>query len=194
MDDCPNIGKLVGTRENERVLSVIHRHWFDIGAHLAGAALLAFTLVIGTLVLPFVFPTFGDSQHAALVYFIETLFLLLLWLYAFLVWIDVWFDVWIITSERVINIEQKGLFARETSELALSKVQDVTSDVEGIVKSVLNYGDVFVQTAAEEERFHFRNVPDPVAIKDLVMKLSQGAHRDDLDEAVGLLKEHEREK
>jgi ribosomal protein S28E/S33 len=37
----------------------------------------------------------------------------------------------------------------------------------------LNYGDVFVQTAAEKERFIFRKVPNPNKIKDLLMKLEK---------------------
>jgi uncharacterized membrane protein YdbT with pleckstrin-like domain len=195
MEDTSCLEKLVGgARENERVLMTIHRHWFDLLSHLFMAFVLAGVLFAGFLILPSVFPALAVGEGESLFFFLETLFLLFVWIFLFLIWIDVWFDTWIITSERIINIEQKGFFSRETSELSLSKVQDVTSEVDGVIRSILNYGDVFVQTAGEEERFHFRSVPDPVGIKSFIMKLSQGAHRDDIDEAVGLLKEHRREK
>ncbi len=195
MEDTSCFEKLVGcVRENERVVMTIHRHWFDLLAHLFAAITLAGALFAGFLVLPSVFPSLTIGEGALLFSFIETLMLLFCWLFLFLIWIDVWFDSWIITNERIVNIEQKGLFSRQISELSFSKVQDVTSEVDGILRSVLNYGDVFVQSAGKEERFHFRSVPDPVGIKSLIMKLSESAHRDDIDEAVALLKENEREK
>ncbi len=195
MEETSCLEKLVGgARENEKVLLTLHRHWFDLLSHLFMAFVLVFALFAGFFVLPFMLPTLIAGQNETIFLFIETLMLIFCWLYAILTWIDVWFDTWIITSERIVNIEQKGLFAREISELSFSKVQDVTSEVDGIVRSVLNYGDVFVQTAAEQERFRFRNVPDPVNIKSLIMKLSQNAHRDDIDEAVELLKENKRGK
>jgi uncharacterized membrane protein YdbT with pleckstrin-like domain len=79
-----------------------------------------------------------------------------------------------------VNIEQKGLFVRHISELNFSRIQDVTAEVEGILPTVLNYGDVLVQTAGEESRFIFRQVADPYQVKDMVMKLSKGALDDDL--------------
>ena len=107
--------------------------------------------------------------------FLLNTFLLFIWLYAFLVWVDYYFDVWIITSQRIVNIEQKGLFNREVSELQFSRIQDVTSVVDGFIPTILNFGDVYVQTAAEEERFVFRQIPDPYTIKDMVMQLSRSS-------------------
>ncbi len=50
----------------------------------------------------------------------------------------------------------------------------------GLIPTILNFGDVYVQTAAEEERFIFRQVADPFAVKDAVMTLSRQATRDDM--------------
>jgi hypothetical protein len=82
-------------------------------------------------------------------------------------------DVWIVTDQRIINIEQKGLFSRVVSELELENIQDITSDVRGVIATFLNYGDLFVQTAAEKERFIFRNIPDPYKVKDMIMNLQE---------------------
>jgi len=59
------------------------------------------------------------------------------------------------------------------SELEHLRVQDVTTDVKGFFPTLLNYGDVFIQTAGERDRFDFECVPDPYAIKDLVMKMQK---------------------
>jgi hypothetical protein len=47
----------------------------------------------------------------------------------------------------------------------------VTSEVKGALPTVFRYGDVFVQTAAEKERFDFREVPEPDAVRDMIIKL-----------------------
>ncbi len=109
-------------------------------------------------------------SNLTIILFLQNTFLLLIWMYAFLVWIDYYFDVWIITNERIINIEQKGLFVRSVSELKFSRIQDVTSEVHGMIPTILNFGDVKIQTASDEDFFLFRQVPDPYHVKDVVME------------------------
>lgn len=176
-----------GQRENEEVLHIIHRHWFNILSHLFVVLIFSFLLVAGLLALPLLFPETRDAGSARFFLFVANTFFILIWLYGFLVWIDYYFDVWIITNERIVNIEQKGLFARHVSELNLSRVQDVTATVEGIIPTVLNYGDVHIQTAGEENRFIFRQVPDPYRIKDTIMRLSKSAADDTLRQMASAL-------
>ncbi len=159
-----------GQRENEIILSVIHRHWFDIATHFILIVLFAGLLAAGFFALPSFTTQSGVFNHRVVILFIQNTFLLLLWMYAFLIWIDYYFDVWIITNERVINIEQKGLFVRSVSELKFSRIQDVTSEVRGMIPTILNFGDVRVQTASEEDVFLFRQVPDPYHVKDVIME------------------------
>ncbi|MEP7162226.1 MAG: PH domain-containing protein [Candidatus Moraniibacteriota bacterium] len=159
-----------GQRETEVILEIIHRHWFNIAVHFIIVLLFALSVFGSLFLLPFLFPELNTQGNALFFLFMQNTLLLFLWIYAFLIWIDYYFDVWIITNERVINIEQKGLFVREVSELKFSRIQDVTSEVEGLIPTVLNFGDVSVQTAAEEERFLFRQVPDPYRIKDVLME------------------------
>lgn len=159
-----------GQRESEVVLRVVHRHWFDIVTHFI-VVILFLAIVFGSLsILPLLNISTDTAGMDRLVLFIQNTLLLLLWLYAFLVWIDYFFDVWIITNERVINIEQKGLFVRSVSELKFSRIQDVTTEVSGLIPTVLNFGDVKVQTASEEDFFLFRRVPDPYHVKDVIME------------------------
>jgi hypothetical protein len=78
-----------------------------------------------------------------------------------------------VTDRRIVNIEQKGFFSRVVSELELENIQDITTDVRGIIPTFLNYGNLHVQTAAEQERFIFRNIPDPYDVKDIIMNLQK---------------------
>lgn len=169
-----------GQHENEQVLRVIHRHWFNICIHLTFVFIFAFIVITSLSILPTLFPDIINANSSKLFLFTQNTLFLFLWLYGFLVWIDYYFDVWIVTNERIVNIEQKGLFNRHISELRFSRVQDVTSSVDGLIPTMLNFGDVYVQTASEEDHFIFRQVGDPFAVKDEVMRLSREATRDDM--------------
>ncbi|MBP9727951.1 MAG: PH domain-containing protein [Candidatus Moranbacteria bacterium] len=171
-----------GQHENEQVLRVIHRHWFGICLHLTLVLVFAFIIITSLSVLPALFPDIVTTHSSKLFLFTQNTLFLFLWLYGFLVWIDYYFDVWIVTNERIVNIEQKGLFNRHISELRFSRVQDVTSSVDGLVPTMLNFGDVYVQTASEEDHFVFRQVGDPFAVKDEVMRLARQASRDDMQD------------
>ncbi len=173
-----------GQHENEQVLQVIHRHWFNICVHLGIVLVLSFLMLGSISSLSLIFPEVASASNLPFFLFVQNTLILSLWLYGFLVWIDYYFDVWIITNERIVNIEQRGLFNRSISELQFSRVQDVTASVDGIVPTMMNFGNVSVQTAAEEERFVFRQVADPFAVKDRVMTLSRQASREDMRAAI----------
>jgi hypothetical protein len=192
MVSMKRLAELAGIRENERVIRVIHRHWFDLASHLFGVAALSVALFLGLFLFPILFPDAFSGEGARIAFFIESTFFLLLFVYAFLVWIDIWFDSWIITNERIVNMEQKGLFVRHVSQGSFSKVQDATSETEGIFQSVLNYGEVYVQSAGETPRFVFRNIPDPIGTKALIMRLAQDARADDLEDAAEILDDMQR--
>ncbi|MFZ1720029.1 MAG: PH domain-containing protein [Candidatus Moraniibacteriota bacterium] len=153
----------------EKVLKVSHRHWFDILMHFASIIALMGMVFLSFVALPAFFPDLLASEYGRFFLFIENTIVLLSWIYFFLIWIDVWFDTWIITDDRIINIEQSGLFSREVSELKLARVQDVSVEVHGFFQTFLNYGDVHIQSAGEEERFQFRSVPDPYGVKNIIM-------------------------
>lgn len=166
-----------GKHEQEQVIAVYHRHWFDIFSHLFLSVFLSAILLGGFIVLPGLYPGIVGSPNASFFFFLQNSFFLFLWVSLFLIWIDVYFDVWIITDERIVNIEQKDLFTRRVSELRFHTIQDVTSEVNGVLPSILDYGDVLVQTAGENPRFIFHNIPNPVGVKDLIMKLAERDRR-----------------
>jgi len=162
-----------GQKPDEKVLLILHRHWFDI---LSQFILIFFLILIffGSFGLYFVSFNFSNNpNYRNLLLFGQNSFFLFIWLAFFVIWIDYYFDVWIVTNRRIVNIEQNGLFNRKTSELELEKIQDVTTDVKGIIPTFFNYGDIQVQTAGEQEKFLFHNIANPYQVKDLIMNLQK---------------------
>jgi uncharacterized membrane protein YdbT with pleckstrin-like domain len=168
-----------GQHDDETITLVIRRHWFNILQQLLLIFLMVAFLFGSLIYLPIIFPVLSTTSAQSLFMFLENSFALIIWMIFFLIWIDYYFDVWIITTRRIVNINQKGLFVRTVSELEFNKIQDVTTEVKGVIGTFLNFGDVFIQTAGEKERFVFRQVPDPYAIKDLIMNLEEQEEKAD---------------
>jgi uncharacterized membrane protein YdbT with pleckstrin-like domain len=89
----------------------------------------------------------------------------------FVGWLDYYLDAAIITNERIVDIDQNGLFNRTVSELHFSKIQDATGMCQGILQNVLDFGDVHVQTAGAAREFNIDKVPRPYKIAKLIIPL-----------------------
>lgn len=100
-----------------------------------------------------------------------SVYYLFIWIFFVFSFIDYYLDVWIITSERIIDIEQRGFFSRVVSEHNLLKIQDVTSEVHGFFPTIMQYGTCYVQTAGTVQRFNFNEVPHPEQIRNLIIGL-----------------------
>jgi uncharacterized membrane protein YdbT with pleckstrin-like domain len=87
----------------------------------------------------------------------------------FAVWTDYYLDIWIVTNRKLVSIDQIGLFNREISTLRMERIQDVTFSINGIVATLLNFGDIHVQTAAEEREFVMRGIAHPDRVKRLIL-------------------------
>lgn len=131
-------------------------------------------------VLPYVFyllvnenyPNFLQGKNAYPILVLgASAYYLSIWLFFFSEFAVYFLDMWIVTNDRLLNINQTGLFNRTVSELDLFKVQDVTSEVNGMVATFFNYGNVYIQTAGEKERFVFIKVPRPHQIRQRIIDL-----------------------
>lgn len=164
-------------RPGEEVIMLLRRHWSIIVRH--------FLLLIAEFFLPliivFVFLNFTDfvfeqeNPLTIIIILVASAYYLYIWLFFFHHWIDYYLDVWVVTNQRILNIEQEGLFSRTIAELNMERVQDVTSEVKGKVATVLDFGDVHIQTAGEEKRFIFEEISKPREVASRIMALHQEA-------------------
>ena len=166
-------------QEQEEIIKIIHRHWFNIFVQFIPIIAMVILLFGAFAFLP---SFFQGNNSGSLLLFLESTFALFIWLYGFFIWIDYYFDIWIITSERIINVEQRGLFIRSMSEVKYSRIQDVTAEEKGVIPTMMDYGDVFVQTAGEKERFVFRKVPNPYGLKDMIMNMQKEQVKEESNE------------
>jgi len=168
-----------GQHDDEQVVLFLRRHWFIFFIHLLSVLGAIFGLV--SLYFFFILTSgdFSQTEYYNLLLFGESLGTLFIWNLFFILWLDFYLDAWIVTNERIINIDQKGFFNREISELKLTKIQDVTSEIIGVVPTLLNYGNIYVQTAGEKERFDFYQIPNPNEVKNAIVQLQEKERREE---------------
>jgi uncharacterized membrane protein YdbT with pleckstrin-like domain len=82
--------------------------------------------------------------------------------YKFIYW---YFNVYLLTNERVVDFDFKGIVDQKTSYAYLRQVQDVSPSVVGFFGTFFHFGNVFIETAGEKPEFDFMSVarPDDVA-------------------------------
>lgn len=166
LDHLPN------QRSDEHVILFLRRHWFALLSIVSAFVLLiSVPLAVVWYFLEIVNAWLAHPVIGPLLVILGSIYFLSIWLFAFLEFTDYYLDTWIITNERIINIEQEGLFNRTASELDLAAVQDTTAEIRGIFQTLFTYGQVYVQTAGEKGRFHFKNIDNPEHVKELVTRL-----------------------
>jgi len=178
------IGKksIIDRRAGEEVIIHLRRHWFVV---FKVAVLYLFLFLLPLLIyayLYFVIPELlGSEMIVAVLAILLFSYYLCLLVLGFTVWTDNYLDVWTVTNRRVISREQKGLFHRVTSELELWRIQDITHEEKGFWRTVLNYGDVYIQTAGETGRFVFDDVPRPQQVARIIEKINEDSKKNKID-------------
>lgn len=81
------------------------------------------------------------------------------------------FNVYIVTDERIVDVDFLNLIYREITETKIDKIQDITHNIGGVVRTVFNYGDVLIQTAGTAQNIEFEAVPEPAEVTRIIQEL-----------------------
>lgn len=163
--DDPNqrVGReLTVTQEGEVTICHIKRH--PIGIIMIYVGL---TVVLTVLAVIFfgIGPSLasggaGDSiQQIGAVFMLFLGFILVV--YALIATKVYWGNSWVVTSDSITQIEQKSIFGRESSQLALGNIENVSAEQHGILTHIFNYGVIRAETAGHHEKFFLAYCPNP---------------------------------
>jgi uncharacterized membrane protein YdbT with pleckstrin-like domain len=149
----------------EKIILEVRKHWFVFLGKIISFILAVFVPMI-VLMLSLIFTPENIKniihQYLSLIFFIYSLWLLFSWIILFIQWTNYYLDVWYVTEKRIIDVEQKGVFHREISNLRFDRIQDISIEVKGFIGTILNFGDIQVQTAAEDSsEFNMKNARNP---------------------------------
>jgi hypothetical protein len=162
-------------RPGEQVVAVVRRHWFILFRDIFALGVL-FLLPFFVLPLVIGIATSGGALgfSAGVGVFFTSLWALIMWNLLFARWTDYYFDVWILTSQRIIDINQQGLFHRDIATLFdLNHIEDVKTVTYGIIGNLLGFGKLQVQTAAHRDEFEMDGIANPVQFERIIRETQQ---------------------
>ena len=154
---------------NEKVLRRINFHWI----YLAGVATMAGVMGgIGVLaalayaMFPSTLPPFvpGWAVTILVVAFLiigALIFVVGIWVYNR--------NYVLVTDHHLIHVEQHGLFHSQVDQVSLGRIQDVSGKRPGLLPTMLDFGQVTIQSAGEARQFIFNPVPDPQGLADYIL-------------------------
>ena len=102
-----------------------------------------------------------------------SLYLLVVLLLGFNHFFNWFFDIWVVTNERIIDVDQEGVFSKKIGELELHKVQDVLAESHGILATMFGYGRIKVETAGSHTEFAFDGIPKPYNVAKHILELAK---------------------
>lgn len=159
----PKVGiKELILNEGESVVKIFRQSKF----------VLSFNLLIPILFIlaPFflLFLLFSYGKWGVYVFaFTLTLGLLLL-IRQFVVWK---FKTLIVTTDRIIDIDQKGLFKRTVSNILLSKIDDVFYKINGPIQVLAKIGNLYITMAENKGGLELKNISRPQRAQQLILQL-----------------------
>ncbi len=153
--------------DDEDVLYVFRRHPVVMrkGLIISLSSWLIGPLII--LALTYIMPNNPPSLTAYFLSMFASIFfgslLILPW------WIGWYFSVFILTTQRFVQITQKGLFHTSFADISLPHIQQVNYEIAGLQETLLGFGTIVMQTYIGELVIH--DVPHPAKIQRKIVQI-----------------------
>ena len=143
-------------KPNEEIKLVLRRHWI-MYVYLA---LWTSIPVLTTILLLAVWKPIALLTGANILGLLLVIFWQFSLLFLYVKWVNYELDLFIITTNRVIGIDQISFLNRTVSECSLAEVQEVNAQTSGILANIFGFGAVYISTASKQSHFIVTITPD----------------------------------
>lgn len=158
----------------ERQVLLCRRHWIALYPQLLLDLLLALVPIALAL---WAANRSGNDQARQLATVASAVWALALGVRAYFHWYRYHNDVWLVTDQRLIDSVRRHWFHRQISSADLVDIEDVSMVRSGLLQTALDFGDLSVQTASEQQRFVLAKIPDPANVLTILDKARDDARR-----------------
>ena len=149
-------------RQNEKLVATVRQHWLAISSAVSVLVGVAILLVVAMLYFRSIF--FGYGWEISIFILLATTAYLF---YKIFIWRR---NELIITSERIINNEQRGIFSRTVTELLYHDITDVSYSQSGITEATYNFGTIKIRLPSNTEVV-VEKIPKPGEVIELINKI-----------------------
>ena len=149
----------------EKIILLLRAHIVTLIPRIFVTFFLIFLPILVGPLLQFLRVDIGNFLEPRQVFLIAVFWYLFVFGYSFFKFIKWYFNVYILTNERIVDIDFKGVLHKETAYAKLNQIQDVSPKIIGFFGTFFHFGNIYIQTAAERAEFEFNQVarPDTVA-------------------------------
>jgi hypothetical protein len=159
--------------EDEEIVLLVRRDLITNVPWILAAVLLAVIPPLIFALSSFFTPFF---QLSILTQLILTIFYYLIVAGFVIVEFAIWyFNIGLVTNRRIIDFDVTGILSKHLSETRLNIIEDVSYTQVGAVRSIFDYGDIYMQTAGTNVNFEFDRSPQPAKITRLIADRIGGA-------------------
>lgn len=161
----PHSVAFLNEEPDEKIILLVRRHIFTNFGWIALVILMIFAPLVLNYFPLLNFLPLKFQTIAILAWYLLTLAIAI---QGFLSW---FFSVNIVTNKRVIDIDFENLIYRKITDAKLDHIEDVTVKMGSVIRTIFDFGDVLIQTAAEVPEVTFWAVPHPDRIDKLLSDL-----------------------
>ncbi|MDD5341253.1 MAG: PH domain-containing protein [Patescibacteria group bacterium] len=153
--------KKVSLREDEEPIMLLHHHLIGY------AKQILVTVVIIFLSFFLMYPLFNYLDQIGVALFCALLLTGIVYgSREFYIWYN---NIFLITSQRVVDIDQKGFFEKIVSEIPYEKISDISYSVKGFWQSVLKLGTIRIK--AESVDLVVKNITEVARVNQTLVDM-----------------------
>lgn len=154
-------------REGEEPVLLLRQHW---GSFLWPVGRTIICVGVTIPFLPYIF-TYSWLTVAVIIWWsVSVIWLLVSWF----TW---YFNLTLVTSQRIIDIEQRGMFLRRVREAPHERIVEVTFEIKGLLATLFGYGNVYVNLGGDKKPIVIEAIETPEIVKDKLSKVQEFAQR-----------------
>ncbi len=157
--------KSLHLKEGERIEAVVRKHGITLLSGLFSAAFLIITPFF------FLFPLLQFGLLGKILLVACEVAGCWFAIRSFLIWN---FDVLVVTGERLIRMEQHGVWKRRIQEVPLRLIQNIGCERSGLIETFWSMGTLWVQTAVDAPRLTTPRIPHPEDWQQRINQLREG--------------------
>lgn len=166
------ISQFIHQKSFEKIVLNVRRHPITFIPTALFFVLLAFLpLGLRWVAVTAIDNPFADSGVLTVVTLATSIYYLCVIIFFYSAFTSFYLDLLIITNDRLLDVDQHGLFARTVSEMNLAQVQDITTEIKGFLPTFFNYGNLIIQNAGTMTKFHLQNVRSPNKLREVILQL-----------------------
>ena len=172
----------INLRPEEEIIQVVRRYFLTLWPNIGLSLLL--------ILVPFffLFPLFRLGYWGVIIFS----FLILSGLFYGIRKIAIWYlNVFVITSKRVIDIDQRGFFDQIVSEVSHKKIKDVSCRIKGFWQTIFHYGKVRVKTSIDNLELEFSGVKNPEAVQDTILDEARLKEREENEDGEDIARDED---